>query len=304
MKLKILGPLAIGMIALFLAGLVTGPIGEKFFGIEPLIPQPKIHLPPDAVIPAGKHLQPVSLSTTNWVITNTILASWVTMLFLALFFYLATRRMKLVPGRLQSVAEALVEMLHNLVMGIVGRERGKTIFPLVATIFLFVGFNAWLSIIPVYGPIGFRDEHGLIEKALLRNANTDLNLPLSLALIAVIAVEFWGMRYVGARPYLGQFFNFRNLLRGRPLGIIDLFIGLLEILSHFIRIISFTFRLFGNMTAGKTLLLISAFLVPFVLAIPFYGLELLIGLVQALIFAGLTLAFSAIALTPHEEEGH
>lgn len=293
LSLKLLAPAALVMVALFLAGVVTGPLGAKFLGTEPLLPSPKLHLPADTIF----HLGPLPIK-------NTVLASWITIAFLAGFFYFATRRTKLVPGRLQGAAEALVEMLFNLVRGVVGEERARTIFPLVATIFLFVGFNAWLSLVPIYGTIGFLDEDGIVEKALLRNANTDLNQPLAIALIAFFAVEYWGMRSAGALRYLGQFFNFRSLLRGRPLGIIDLFVGMIELLSHLIRIISFTFRLFGNMTAGKALLLIAAFLVPFVLAVPFYGLELLIGLVQALIFAGLTLAFTAIALTPHEEEHH
>jgi F-type H+-transporting ATPase subunit a len=125
---------------------------------------------------------------------------------------------------------------------------------------------------------------------------------MAIAIISVITVEYWGIRHIGALRYLGQFFNFKNLLKGRPLGLIDLFIGMLELLSHLIRILSFTFRLFGNMTAGEVLLLIVAFLVPFILAVPFYGLELLIGFMQALIFAGLTLAFGVTAMTPHEEE--
>jgi len=119
----------------------------------------------------------------------------------------------------------------------------------------------------------------------------------------VVTVEFWGMRAVGTLRYMGQFVNVRQLLRGRPLGVIDLFVGGLEALSHLIRILSFTFRLFGNMTAGKTLLLIAAFLIPF-LALPFYGLEMLIGLIQALIFAGLTMVFAAVAVSLHDEGNH
>jgi len=110
---------------------------------------------------------------------------------------------------------------------------------------------------------------------------------------------------VGARRYIGQFINLRAIFRGPPVvGLIQLFVGGLEILSHLIRILSFTFRLFGNMTAGEILLLIATFLVPFIFAIPFYGLELLVGFVQALIFAGLTLVFAAIAIMPHGEEEH
>lgn len=304
LSLKVLALVGLVLVALFLAGIVTGPLGAKFTGGEPFMPSPEVHLPPEPIFPATEHVNPVSISPDNWAITNTMLASWITLAVLIAFFYFTTRHMKVVPGRLQALAEMMVEMLLGFVEAAVGKERARTIFPLVATIFMLVMFNAWLGILPFYGFIGFMNEKGHLIATLLRNANTDLNQPLAIALVSVITVEYWGMRHIGASRYLGQFFNFKNLLRGRPLGLIDIFIGLLEILSHFIRIISFTFRLFGNMTAGEILLLIAAFLVPFILAVPFYGLELLIGFVQALIFAGLTLAFAAIAITPHEEEHH
>jgi F-type H+-transporting ATPase subunit a len=130
-------------------------------------------------------------------------------------------------------------------------------------------------------------------------------------------VEYWGIRSLGSLHYLGNFFNlgqlrdgFKSLVKGKIraafsgifFGFINLFIGFIEVLSHFIRIISFTFRLFGNMTAGEILLLVVTFLVPFVISIGVYGLELLVGVLQALIFAGLTLVFGVIAMAPHEEE--
>jgi len=152
---------------------------------------------------------------------------------------------------------------------------------------------------------------------LFRAANTDINLPLSIALISFIFVEYWGLRALGFFRYLNSFFNigqlrdgFISLFKGkiRPaitgimFGFINLFVGGLEVLSHFIRIISFTFRLFGNMTAGEILLLVVSFLIPFIASIPFYGLELLVGFLQAMIFAGLTLVFGVIAMAPHDEE--
>jgi len=152
---------------------------------------------------------------------------------------------------------------------------------------------------------------------LLRGANTDINMPLALALISFVFVEFFGIRAHGGFRYLAKFINvgqfFRSTgqlftgklragLSGMFTGVVDIFVGALEALSEFIRIVSFTFRLFGNMTAGEILLLIAMFLVPWVLALPFYGLELLVGFVQALIFGGLTLVFVTIAVTPHEPE--
>ncbi len=295
---RLLVILAVSFLILLLVSLGTGAIGSRFLGMSPLSPQPVVHLPPQPVFPPQEKPEPM-----RFAITNTILASWFTTAFLVLLLYFAARRAKPVPGRLQGLAEGIVEFLLNMIEGAIGKERARTVFPLVATIFLFVVFNAWLSVLPFFGPIGFKDEHGAIAIPLLRNASTDINLPLAMALVAVFTVEFWGMRAVGTLRYIGQFINVRQLLRGRPLGVIDLFVGGLEALSHLIRILSFTFRLFGNMTAGKTLLLIAAFLVPF-LALPFYGLELLIGLIQALIFAGLTMVFAAVAVLPHDEGAH
>jgi F-type H+-transporting ATPase subunit a len=170
---------------------------------------------------------------------------------------------------------------------------------------------------PLFGPVGLIEPDGSFVP-LFRPANTDINLTLSIAIMSFVFVETWGMRASGTLPYLGQFFNVGQIGRGikqlfkgkiRPalgnvgLGFINLFVGLLELLSHFIRIISFTFRLFGNMVAGEILLLIVAFLIPLVAIIPFYGLELLVGFIQALIFAGLTLVFGIIAVAPmHEGE--
>ncbi len=156
---------------------------------------------------------------------------------------------------------------------------------------------------------------------MLRGANTDINMPLALALISFILVEYYGFKALGIR-YLSKFINIgqfwgglRQLFKGKVksglsgllVGAINIFTGLLEGLGELIRVISLTFRLFGNMTAGEILLLVAAFLVPWIFAVPFYGLELLIGFIQALIFSGLTLIFLLVAVTPHgehDEESH
>lgn len=154
---------------------------------------------------------------------------------------------------------------------------------------------------------------------LFRGVNTDINFPLALAIISFVMVEFWGIKSVGFGHYMTKFFNFAPLINAFKTlfsgkikegasalfdGFIRVFIGLIELLSEFVRILSFTFRLFGNMTGGEILLLMMVFLMPFLLVVPFYGLELLVGFIQALIFAGLTLVFATIAVTPHAEEGH
>ncbi len=253
---------------------------------------------------------------SGFTITNTLIASWLTIIVLVGLFYACTRRMKLIPGRLQNMAEVFIETLLNFVKGVAGENHARTLFPVVATIFLYVLTNAYLALLPFFGTIGITEHNGTFVP-LFRAANTDINLPLSIALISFVCIEFWGLRALGFFRYLNSFFNFGQLRDGfaslfkgkiRPaisgimFGFINLFIGGLEIVSHFIRIISFTFRLFGNMTAGEILLLVVSFLIPLVASIPFYGLELLVGVLQALIFAGLTLVFGVIAMAPHAEE--
>ena len=136
---------------------------------------------------------------------------------------------------------------------------------------------------------------------LFRSVMTDVNAPLALALMSFIFVEYWGLSALGL-GYLKKFFAFGNLLRGKPMGIIDVFVGLLELISELIRIVSFTFRLFGNIFAGEVLLLMMSFLVPLVLINVFYGLELFVGLIQAFVFAMLTLVFAQTAVSHHGDE--
>jgi hypothetical protein len=128
-----------------------------------------------------------------------------------------------------------------------------------------------------------------------RSMNTDLNTPLSLAIMSVIFIEFWGITGLGLFKYGSKFINFSS-----PIGF---FVGLLELVAEVARIISFTFRLFGNMIAGEILLLVMTFLIPFLVALPFYGLEVFVGAVQAFVFFALTIAFGALAVASHEEHG-
>lgn len=134
-----------------------------------------------------------------------------------------------------------------------------------------------------------------------RSVMTDVNAPLALAIMSFIFVEYWGLSALGM-GYLKKFFAFGNLLRLRPMGIIDVFVGLLELISELSRMVSFTFRLFGNVFAGEVLLLMMSFLVPLVLINVFYGLELFVGLIQAFVFAMLTLVFAQSAVTSHHDD--
>lgn len=307
-RLKILIFFFIPVLILFFIGLVFGPLGSSFLGKEPpeilKVPRPHVALPAEPIAHVG------SLS-----ITNTLLASWFTIVVLVGLSYICTRKMKLVPGRRQGMAEVVVEGLLNFVESVAGKKHARMLFSGVATIFIYVISNAYLALLPFFGTIGIHHEHEFI--AIFRAANTDVNVPLSIALMSFFFVESWGMRAIGVLHYLSEFINVRQFLHGLKelftgkiktgpmnivFGFISLFVGVLEIFSHLTRMLSFTFRLFGNMTAGEILILVSSFLIPLVFAIPFYGLELLIGMIQALIFGGLTLVFGTIAVSPHEEE--
>jgi F-type H+-transporting ATPase subunit a len=306
-RLKILVFFFIPVLILFGIGLVFGPLGSSFLGTQPpsifQVPRPTVELPAEPVF----HIR-------HFSVTNTLIASWFTIIVLVVLSFILTRKMKLVPGRRQAMAESIVEGLLNFVESVAGKKHARMIFPGIATIFIYVISNAYLALLPFFGSIEVIEHHGRF--ALFRAANTDVNVPLSIAIMSFIFVESWGMRAVGVSHYLSEFINLRQMIEGLKqlftgkigqavmniaFGFINLFVGVLEVFSHLIRMLSFTFRLFGNMTAGEILILVSCFLIPLVFTIPFYGLELLIGLIQALIFSGLTLVFGTIAVSPHEE---
>ena len=327
--------IAIGvvLVALLVVGLVQGAIGSAILHSDPLVPQPEIHLPPQPVFPASvrhKHLgygtessddgeaqaeedtgsgdhgeskgehHSTPLGITDFAVTNTMLSTWVVSIIIILFFVLGARHRSLVPGRFQSVIETLFEGIINFSTGVLGSQMARKAFPVVATIFFFVLFNAWLGLLPVYQFLGFVDDHDLIKVHLLRPAGTDLNMPLALALVSFIFVEFWGFKAHGF-GYLKKFVAIGSIFsKGLFQGLIDIFVGILEFISELIRVVSFTFRLFGNMTAGEILVVMITFLVPLVATNFVYGLELLVGLIQSVIFAGLTLVFLSVAVS-HEE---
>jgi F-type H+-transporting ATPase subunit a len=298
-------------LVLFLIGFASGPLGKSILpGLELpswlTVAQPHPELPAEVVF----HLFGLS-------ITNSVVAAWVTIIVLVLFVFLVTRRLRVIPNRWQMLLEFGLGALLRFCQRVAGEKNGRRFFPIVATIFLFVAFNAWLSLLPGFGSILVTNPEGH-EVHLLRAANTDINTPLAIALMSFVFVEFFGLRSLGIR-YLGKFVNvsqflaaLRQLAKGKLLaglnalltGVINIFVGLVEALSELVRIVSFTLRLFGNMTAGEILLLIATFLIPFVFAMPFYGLELLVGFVQALIFGGLTLIFLTVAVASHGKEHH
>lgn len=292
-----------GALVLFFMGLLAGPLGRKF-NISGLpswmtleLPKPK--LPADVIF----HI-------ASFGVTNTLIATWITVVFLVLMAVLVARKPKLIPGKVQSVIESLLGYIYDLCVGTAGEKDGRRFFPMVATIFLFVLFNALLALIPGFGTLIFHSSEGNLE--VLRAANTDFNTPLALALITFLTVEFMGFKRLGF-GYLKKFvtwgdfgravgkifkgkFDVMGLLSGFIMGIV----GILEFVSEVIRIISLTFRLFGNMLAGEIVLLVIAYVVPYFVPLVFYGLESFFAVIQALIFAALTIVYISLSVTGHE----
>jgi F-type H+-transporting ATPase subunit a len=254
-------------------------------------------------------------------ITNTLIGSWIAMALLVLLARLATRRMVDRPAALsvQNIMETLVESLLNIIHNFVG-EHAWDFFPIVGTLFFYILSMNWLSIMPGFGSIGFwrAAPGGRVFVPLLRGGTTDLNTTIALALCSVASVQIQGIRAVGLGEHIlhyiavDKFVLFaRRLVReGRVepglliRGMLDLFVGLLELFDELTKVVSFAFRLFGNVFGGEVLLAIMAFLLPFLVSLPFMAIELILGAIQAFVFAALTAAFMGRALAEHPHREH
>lgn len=222
-------------------------------------------------------------------VTNSLLATWLVMGVLTTFAVCATRKLSLRPGTMQSIAELLVSGLYNFFTQVTG-ENTKHFFPLLASLFLFIITANWMGLLPGFGTIGFFHSEGELVP-LLRAATADLNMTVGLALVAVIMIQYYGFKESGVK-YSSRFLNFRD-----P---ISFYVGLLEIVSETSKVISFGFRLFGNIFAGEVLLAVMAFLLPFIVPLPFLTMELFVGFIQALVFSMLTAVFLNVAVSHHE----
>jgi F-type H+-transporting ATPase subunit a len=231
----------------------------------------------------------------SFPITNAMLGSLLAAGTLIVLARTLARRINPVPGKMQSAAELVVEFLLNLMDGVTGdRAKTKRFFPIVGTIFLFIVTMNWLGLMPFFGTIGVREivegQSRLIP--IFRGGSADLNMTVAIAMVSVIAAQVFGVIYVGAKKHLRKYFNPNPTFT---------FVGIIEFISEFTKVISFSFRLFGNIFAGEVLLLVISSLVPLIAPLPFYFLEIFVGLIQAFVFALLTLVFFTIASTEHEE---
>jgi len=246
----------------------------------------------------------------GFAISNSMVVSWIVAVGLIVFAQFATRHMKAVPEGVQNFWEWLVEGLYTFLEGIIGSHLLQRTFWFFATVFIFILAANWEGLIPGVGVIGWghQGSHGFrIDQPLFRGANADVNLTLAMALVFFACWIIWAIREDGAVGFLKELFAPKGETDGlmKVVMVVVFFAsGCLEIVSILFRPVSLSFRLYGNVFAGENMLEAMSTLVPklgWLLPIPFYFLELLVGLVQALVFMLLTAVFTLL-ICQHEEE--
>ena len=260
-------PLAIGLLLL---------ISFAIFPPRPDTPKP--HLYADTIATIG-----------SFPITNSLIMSWVTIALLIVIGILITYRIRFVPHTLQNIGETIVESGLNFMTGILGsRRKAEQAFPLIATFFLFILLSNWLGLLPGVGSIDVVNQDGEAVH-LFRSTYADLNMTLALAAISVVATHFFAIRAIGKKAHLSKYITFASPIL--------FFVGILELFGELSKIISFSFRLFGNVFAGEVLLISILGLLAYIAPLPSYGLEIFVGFIQALVFSMLTLIFIQVATT-------
>ncbi len=234
----------------------------------------------------------VILSIGTFPVTNTVINTLAVDVLIIIGVILLNKNFRKIPGAYQNILEMLVETFYNLTDTIAGKNT-KKIFPYFMTFFIFILITNLTGIIPGQGSIGLKEEGHIIP--IMRNGTSDLNQTLALTLISLFATHFFAISTVGIIEYLSRYLSFNP---------INLFVGLLEVVSEITKLISLSFRLFGNIFAGEILLGTIGKIFPFILPIPFIMLEIIVGVVQALVFAMLTLVFMSMLMTPHSESAH
>ena len=249
----------------------------------------------------------------QFTVTNSLLNSWLVVMIIVIISLVLRGKLKKIPQGLQNVFEMIVEGALDLADSVTGdRKKTEKFFPLVFSLFVFILLNNWLGLLPGIGSIGYYaiEEGHKVFVPLFRGGTADLNTTLALALFSVIGANIIGMIMVGAWTYLNKFINIKAFLEipkkiiQEPtivfINPIKAFVGVVEIIGEMAKVASLSFRLFGNIFAGEVLLASMAALFAFLVPVPFMFLELIIGIIQALIFAVLTLVYMTIATTAEE----
>lgn len=254
-----------------------------------------IEMPPPAVIidlQPDTAPNPLPMIYFHPSISNTILTMWIVMALILLVGFIATRRMKLVPGRLQNVVEWAYEFGSDFSAGLAG-EKARRYYPIFAGFFVLILFSNWSGLVP---PVGRIDQ--------LRAPTSDVNITIGLALTSFCIFEFEGFRRLGIRGYLGKFFPLGEFRKGIGAGFLAMYVGIIELFLEFVKPITLSMRLFGNIYGGEVALAVVTALTVAVVPVSIIGLEALLNLIQALIFSVLTLVFIVMAIEGHGEEEH
>jgi len=249
----------------------------------------------------------------NFTITNSLLNSWLTVIIVIALALAIRKKINLVPTGIQNFFESVVELFLGLFDSVTGsREKSIKLAPFVMSFFFFILINNWLGILPGVGSVGMVImEHGeKIFVPFFRGGTADLNTTLALATIGVVASHIFGVMMVGAWKHLNKFINFQAFLdipkkiKKDPTIIlvnpIKAFVGLIEVIGELAKIASLSFRLFGNIFAGEVLLASMSAILAFAIPIPFMFLEIIVGLIQALIFTMLILIYLSTNSTAEE----
>ena len=269
-----------------------------------------------------------SMGWFGYVFTNSLVVAAIVAILVLAFARRATATMELVPksGGSQNVFEAIIEALYDMLEGIVGRHMVAKVFPLLATLFLFILASNWFGLLPGVGTVGFGYPRGAllslpngVDAPLLRPANADLNLTLGMALVFTVYWAIWSFQELGVGGFFGHIFGPKGEVTGilkYPLVGIFAFVGVIEVISIAFRPVSLSLRLFGNIYAGENLMhtmsdlgetmhmpSFISFLMKIIVPIPFYFLEMLVGVVQALVFTLLCAVYIKLT-TSHEEGAH
>lgn len=225
-----------------------------------------------------------------FTVTNSFLDTVLVDAILIGLIIAVNKKMSLIPGMFQNFVEMVMETLYNLTES-VASERTMKIFPYFATFFIFILIANWTGLIPGFSSVGFYEDHKLIP--IFRAATSDFNVTFGLALVSAAATHIMSLRTIGIKGYLSRYFSINPIY---------LFVGFLEIISEITKVISLSFRLFGNIFAGEVVLATVSTIFAFIFPLPFLMLEVIVGLIQALVFSMLTMAFMSILTTPHHEE--
>ena len=250
----------------------------------------------------------------NFTITNSLLSSWATVVILVILSVSVGKKIKKIPKGLQNIFELVIEQALELADSVTGdRKKTEKFLPVTLALFLFILVNNWLGLLPGFGTIGFLEhtEGHLSFIPLLRGGTADLNFTLALAIFSVLLANIMGIIMVGTWEHFNKFVNLQALasIPGKIkedvtiviVNPIKFFVGILEIIGEVAKVASLSFRLFGNIFAGEVLLASMAALFAYFLPLPFLFLEIIVGLIQALIFSVLTLVYMTIATQMHEE---